>query len=112
VLFFKRNYSMSKNVAGHKLVLSSEIYDNEKRLRNIWRHQLRGSHTTSPLSLSPTSQSNFLSQSFPTSRLVQLLNNTSSHISYLAGNWTSSTSQATNPFAQLICDQCLKRSSK
>lgn len=115
VLFFKRTYSLTKHVAGHKLVLSSDIYDNEKRLRSIWRHQLRSSNPTSPVSLSPTSsqtQFSFLSQSFPTSRLLQLLNNTSSHLSNIAGSWTGVGSQPTNPFAQLVCDQCLKRSTK
>lgn len=111
-----------KHISGHKLVLSTEIIDNEKRLRSLWKSQLKatankGSHPTSPLSLSPTasnpSQFNFLSQSFPTARLLQLLNNTSNHLTNFAGNLAgASNSSATNPFAQLVCDQCLKRSTK
>ncbi|KAJ6222886.1 hypothetical protein RDWZM_001431 [Blomia tropicalis] len=114
VLFFKRSYSLIKHVSGHKLVLSTDIFENEKKLRNIWRNHLRSTNSSSsPRSLSPTSSpTGFLSQSFPTSRLMQLLNNTSTHLASLAGNWTNSNNSATNPFTQLICDHCLKRSSK
>lgn len=121
VLFFKRTYSFVRHISGHKLVLSTEIIDNEKRLRSLWKSQLKattgkGSHPTSPVSLSPTAttnppQFNFLSQTFPTSRLLQLLSNTSNHLSNFAGNWAGNGS-ASNPFAQLVCDQCLKRSTK
>ncbi|KAI2803378.1 Differentially expressed in FDCP 8, partial [Blomia tropicalis] len=102
------------HVSGHKLVLSTDIFENEKKLRNIWRNHLRSTNSSSsPRSLSPTSSpTGFLSQSFPTSRLMQLLNNTSTHLASLAGNWTNSNNSATNPFTQLICDHCLKRSSK
>ena len=110
-LSFKRIYSMTKHVSGHKLVPSIDIYENEKRLRKIWRNHLRDTNPTSPLSISPTS-SNILTQSFPTSRLLQLMNNTTNHLSYLAGNLTNSSNQATNPLAELVCDICLKRSTK
>lgn len=100
-------------VAGHKLVLSSDIYENEKRLRSIWKNYVKKS---SPLSLSPPpsfSSTDKLTNSLPISRLLNLL--TSNHLSYLATscvNWPMATIQPTNPMQQLVCDYCMKKSTK
>ncbi|OTF84026.1 DUF4206 domain containing protein, partial [Euroglyphus maynei] len=111
-IFFKRIYSFTKSISGHKLVLSSDVFENEKRLRTTWKNYVKNS---SPLSLSPpSSASEMLNNSLPISRLLNLL--TSNHLSYLTSscvNWPISSCQPpTNPMQQLVCDHCAKKSTK
>lgn len=111
-ILFQRNYSFVKFVCGHKLVPSADVFENEKRLNCIWKTYLRNSHScASPLSTSPTSSSNFLLQSLPTARILNLLKtNHLANISY--SEWANLATPATNPLDQLVCDQCLKKSTK
>lgn len=111
-IFFKRIYSFSKSIGGHKLVLSSDVFENEKRLRTTWKNYVKNS---SPLSLSPpSSASEMLNNSLPISRLLNLL--TSNHLSYLTSscvNWPMAACHPpTNPMQQLVCDHCCKKSTK
>lgn len=113
-ILFQRTYSFVKTVSGHKLVPSSDIYENEKRLNSIWKSHIRNSsHSISPLSSSPTTSCNYLFQSLPTSKIINLLK--SNHLSHLItsySDWGLATAPCTNPLSQLVCDQCLKKSAK
>ncbi|KPM04735.1 DUF4206 domain containing protein [Sarcoptes scabiei] len=108
-IFFKRIYSFSKSAAGHRLVLSTDIYENEKRLRSIWKNYVKNS---SPISFSPPTSptTDQMTSSLPISRIINLL--TSNHLSYLNCVWSSSSLQPTNPMQKLVCDYCSRKSSK
>lgn len=120
LLYFQRTYTFTKHVGGHKLVPSNDIYENEKRFRSM----CRSGHSTpsTGLSMSPSTAGTTMpqaaaasSQSQATLKLYQIMNNTTSYISYLTSacaSWANSGAQPTNPFANLVCDCCLKRANK